>query len=341
MSGALLDLHPREWPAWMAERGAQPFHGRIAARWVFRRGAGSWEEMTDLPAALRARLDAEEPLLRARVDAVHEAEDGAVKLLLRFPDGAAAEAVGMPGTQGRTICLSTQVGCPVRCTFCASGADGLERNLAPGEVLEQALQLRRHQGEFQRVVVMGMGDAGFNLDATLAALESLIDEEGAGMSARRITLSTVAPRGVLERIRAWGRKVDLAISLHAPDDALRRELVPGVAKRTIAETIDEAERLFASRGREYTLEYVLLEGVNDAPDQARDLAALLRGRRCHLNLIPYNPVPGTDYRRPSLPAQRAFAAVLEAAGHSVTLRRSLGSSAEAACGQLRRRSLTC
>ncbi len=341
MSEPLLDLPPRSWPEWMAARGGQPFHGRIAARWVFRRGVLDWTAMTDLPAALRERLAAEEPLCRAAVEAVHEAEDGAVKLLLRYPDGAAAEAVGMPGTQGRTICLSTQVGCPVRCSFCASGADGLERNLGAGEILEQALQLRQQQGEFQRLVVMGMGDAGYNLEPTLAALDALIDEAGAGMSPRRMTLSTVAPRGALERIWDWGRKVDLAISLHAPDDELRRELVPGVAKRSIQETLSEAERLFASRGREYTLEYVLLEGVNDSLEQAEALAELLQGCRCHLNLIPYNPVPGMAYRRPPLPAQRAFAGVVEAAGHSVTLRRSLGAAAEAACGQLRRRTLTC
>lgn len=341
MSGALLDLHPREWPAWMVEQGGKPFQGRIAARWVFRRGAVAWQQMTDLPAELRQTLAQREPLCRAAVEAVSESEDGAAKLLLRYPDGAAAEAVIMPGTQGQTACLSTQVGCPVRCSFCASGADGLERNLGTGEILEQALQIRSQRGEFQRLVVMGMGDAGFNLEPTLAALEALMDPEGGGMSPRRVTLSTVAPRGVLDRICEWGRKVSLAISLHAPDDALRAELVPGVGKRTIDETLSEAERLFASRGREYTLEYVLLEGVNDGPAQARALSELLQGCRCHLNLIPYNQVPGLAYRRPALLVQRAFAAVLEQAGHSVTLRRSLGASADAACGQLRRRTLTC
>jgi len=341
MSQSPLELHPRDWPAWMVERGAKPFHGRIAARWVFRRGAAGWAEMTDLPAGLRQRLEAEAPLCRATVEAVSEAQDGASKLLLRYPDGAAAEAVVMPGSQGLTACLSTQVGCPVRCRFCASGAEGLERNLDAGEILEQALQLRRHRGEFQRLVVMGMGDAGYNLEATLAALEALIDEEGAGMSPRRMTLSTVAPKGAIERLSAWGRKISLAISLHAADDGLRAELVPGVAKCRIAETLSDAERLFAARGREYTVEYVLLEGVNDGLEQAEALSVLLQGCRCHLNLIPYNPVPGLPYRRPSLAAQHDFAEVLERAGHSVTLRRSLGADADAACGQLRRRTLKC
>lgn len=341
MTPPLLDRHPRAWPAWFESRGGRPFHGRAAARWVFRRGAGDWSEMSELPAELRARLAGEAPLLRSQVAGEAAAGDGALKLLLRFPDGAAVEAVGMPGTRGRTVCLSTQVGCPVRCAFCASGADGLERNLTSGEILEQALQLRRRQGEFQRVVVMGMGDAGCNLEPTLAALEALIDEEGAGLSARRITLSTVAPRGALARLAAWGRPIGVAISLHAADDALRAELVPGTRQRDVAEVLEEAERLFAARGREYTIEYVLLAGVNDSPGQASALARLLRERRCHVNLIPYNPVPGLPFRRPDRNAQLGFAGTLERAGLSVTLRRSLGRSAEAACGQLRRRTLPC
>jgi 23S rRNA (adenine2503-C2)-methyltransferase len=333
----LLALHPREWPQRFAELGGKPFHGRIAAQWVFRRGAHSWSEMTDLPAALRERLEAEDPLARAALESRSEAEDGAVKVLLRLPDGAAVEAVGMPGTKGRTICISTQVGCPVMCAFCASGLGGLQRNLDAAEILEQVLWLRRAQGPFHRVVVMGMGDAGHNLEPTLAALDVLLDEEGMGLSARRVTLSTVGPRRALERIAAWGRPVSLALSLHAPDDALRHELVPGVAKRTIAGTLDEADALFSSSGREYTVEYVLLGGVNDRPEQADALARLLKGRRCHLNLIPWNPVDAMPWRRPERAAQETFAEHARRGGLSVTLRRSLGRETDAACGQLRRR----
>ncbi len=334
---ALLERHPRDWPRWFEEHGGRAYQGRIARRQVFQRGLLDWEAMTDLPLALRRRLQGEAPLLRSRVEAVHEAPDGAVKALLAFPGGARVEAVAMPGTAGRTLCLSTQVGCPVRCPFCASGLEGLERNLSAGEILEQALQLRRLQGPFQRVVVMGMGDAGFNLEATLRALEAILDPEGFGLGARRVTLSTVAPRGVLERLAAWGRPVQVALSLHAPDDELRQRLVPGVRKRGLEETLEEADRLFRASGREYTVEYVLLGGINDAPAQARRLAALLRGRRLHVNLIPWNPVAGLGYRRPARQAQETFARILREAGLSVTLRRSLGREAEAACGQLRRR----
>ncbi len=335
----LLDRHPREWPRACEELGGRAFHGKSAAQWIFRRGAGSWDEMSDLPAGLRERLKAEHPFPRARLAARSAAADGAVKVLLALPDDATVEAVSMPGTRGLTICISTQVGCPVRCTFCASGLEGLARNLTSGEIIEQALWLRREAGPFGRVVVMGMGDAGHNLDATLAALDALLDEEGMGLAARRVTLSTVGPKGALERIAAWGKQVTLALSVHAPDDALRHELVPGVRKRALADTLAEADALFSATGREYTVEYVLLEGVNDTPAQARALGRLLRGRRCHVNLIPWNPVAGMAFHCPPRARQELFAQTLRDAGASVTLRRSLGRETDAACGQLRRRSL--
>ncbi|MCP4094065.1 MAG: 23S rRNA (adenine(2503)-C(2))-methyltransferase RlmN [Planctomycetes bacterium] len=333
----LLNHHPSAWPEIFAQMGVAKFHGRNAARWVFQRGAHSWTEMTDLPANLREQLQAEAPLGCAKLLTSSGAKDGAEKVLLELEDSATVEAVGMPGTAGRTVCLSTQVGCPVRCAFCASGLEGLGRNLSQGEILEQALWLRRAQGPFQRVVIMGMGEAGFNLDAVLGALDVLMDPEGFGMSARRITLSTVGPKGALPRIAEWGRPVTLALSLHAPDDALRHELVPGVAKRTIEETLTEVDELFAANGREYTVEYVLLAGVNDSPDQATALADLLFQRRCHVNLIPYNPVEETEFDRPSDYSMESFAKRLQDRGLSVTLRRSLGRQADAACGQLRRR----
>ncbi|MHC4824206.1 MAG: dual-specificity RNA methyltransferase RlmN [Planctomycetota bacterium] len=337
---SLLERHPSAWPEIFQELGAPAFQGRNAARWVFRRGASSWEEMTDLPAGLRARLQESFPLQLARLVRTSEAEDGAVKVLLAMPDDATVEAVGMPGTAGRTLCLSTQVGCPVRCRFCASGMEGLARNLSQAEILEQVLWLRRAQGEFQRIVVMGMGEAGFNLDAVLGALDVLLDDEGFGISARRITLSTVGPKDTLPRIAEWGRPVNLALSVHAPDDELRHHLVPGVQKRSLVETLEEADALFTAHGREYTVEYVLLEGVNDSPEQAEALATLLFQRRCHVNLIPFNPVQELDYACPAPMVQEQFAKRLREAGLSVTLRRSLGRASDAACGQLRRRTLS-
>jgi len=293
--------------------------------------------MTDLPLALRTRLQAEAPLLTARSERVQEARDGARKILLRFPDGAASEGVAMPGTQGTTLCISTQVGCPIRCTFCASGLEGLERNLSCGEILEQILLLQTLAGTPGRLVVMGMGEPGRNLEPTLAALDTLLHPSGAGWSARRVTLSTVAPRGILPRLAGWGPPIQVALSLHAPDDRLRRELIPGIGGRSLAETLKEADHLFARTHRTYTVEYVLLAGVNDDPAQARALGNLLAGRPCHVNLIPYNPVAGLEFRRPPLERQTAFSGILRSHGLSVTLRRSLGGEVDAACGQLRRR----
>ncbi len=334
----LLDLPPQQWPMYFKEMlGVPAFHGKNAARWVFRRNAYSWQDMTDLPAQLRERLSEKMPLLTSTLEKVSHADDGACKILLRHSDDALVEAVGMPGTKGRTLCVSTQVGCAVKCVFCASGLDGVQRNLSAGEILQQVLWLRREQGDFHRLVVMGMGEPGHNLDATLQALDCLMHEEGFQFAARRITLSTVAPRGTLPQLAEWGRQISVAISLHAAVDEVRHELVPGVAKRTLLDTLQEADQLFFATGREYTVEYVLLRDRNDQPEHAKELAKLLQDRRCHVNLIPYNPVPELPFERPSSETMDEFVHTLHDAGLSVTLRTSLGGNQDAACGQLRRR----
>ncbi len=337
MTSGLLGLPIPSWAEWFVERGGRPFHAPIAARWVFHHEAVSWDRMTDLPLSLRLRLQEEAPLLTARIEKVREARDGAKKILLRLSDGAFSEAVAMPGTQGTTFCISTQVGCPIRCTFCASGLEGLERNLSCGETLEQILLLKTLERAPGRLVIMGMGEPGHNLEPTLAALDTLFHPSGGGWSPRRVTLSTVGPRGILPRLTGWGPPIQVALSLHAPDDKLRRELIPGIGRRTLEETLAEADRLFARTRRRYTIEYVLLAGVNDSPAQARTLGNLLAGRPCHANLIPYNPVAGLSFRRPRLEEQTAFAGILRRHGLSATLRRSLGGEVDAACGQLRRR----
>ena len=206
--------------------------------------------------------------------------------------------------------------------------------------VQQVLWLRREQGDFHRLVVMGMGEPGHNLEATLAALDTLMAAEGFHFAARRITVSTVAPRGTLPRMAEWGRQVSVAISLHAATDALRHELVPGVSKRSLIDTLSEADQLFFATGREYTIEYVLLRDLNDSPEQASELAKLLQDRRCHVNLIPYNPVPELPFERPDESAMDEFAQVLRGVGLPVTLRTSLGGNQDAACGQLRRRTTT-
>ena len=336
---SLLLTHPREWPEKFSAIGCPSFHGKSAAQWVFRKGIADWNLMTNIPAELRQELQEHSPLCTSRVVTESKSTDGTTKILIQFPDGASTEAVRMPGGKGHILCLSTQVGCPVRCTFCASGLDGLERNLTQAEILEQVLHLQKAYGDYQRIVFMGLGDCGFNLEEVLGAVDVLLDPEGANLAARRITLSTVAPRGTFAKLARWGRPVNIALSLHAPDDALRQKLMPGVAKRTIQETLVEAKALFEKTGRELTVEYVLLEGINDSPKQAQELARLLRTERCHINLIPYNPVQELDWRRPTDSACQTFAQTLKAFGLSVTTRLSRGIKEDAACGQLRRRSV--
>ncbi len=336
----LLAFAIADWRDWFVANDGKAFHADIASRWIFQRGVCDWNDMTDLPVTLREKLAQESPLLSSSVEKISSSSDGAQKLLIQYPDGALVEAVSMPGTKGNTICLSTQVGCPVACTFCASGAEGLERNLSCAEILEQVLWLQKECGDFGRVVIMGMGEVGLNLNAVLNSLNVLIDPKGANMAARRITLSTVAPPKALNTIATWGKQINVAISLHAANDNLRQELVPGIPKRSVRETLDEADQLFASNHREYTVEYVLLGDVNDSEDDARQLANILRGRRCHLNLIPYNQVDEFNYMRPSNGNCQAFAQITKDAGISTTLRRSLGGATDAACGQLRRRQVS-
>lgn len=338
MTQSILDLHPRDWPQHFVDLGYKKFHGRIAARWVFQRGIYDWQQMTDLPTALREQL-LSTPLLDTELVKSSHADDGAHKVLLKLADDSLIEAVCMPGSKGQTICISTQVGCGIQCGFCASGMDGLKRNLTQSEVLQQAFWLRREFGDFHRIVVMGMGEIGHNLDNVLGALDCLIDEAGANFSGRRITVSTVAPKGAIAAIANFGKTVQLAISLHAATDELRQELVPGIHDRTIEQLLDEAEDYFNITGREFTIEYVLLSGVNDSLEQAQQLADLLRNSRCHINLIPYNHIDELDFHYPDGKTCEAFAQRLKDNSFSVTLRHSMGKDQDAACGQLRRRTI--
>jgi 23S rRNA (adenine2503-C2)-methyltransferase len=240
----------------------------------------------------------------------------------------------------RTICISTQVGCAMGCVFCASGLGGVVRNLTIGEILEQMLRLQRLLPEEERlshVVVMGMGEPLANLDALLPALAAATDPRGFGISARRITISTVGlPKGI-RRMAEEGAPYHLAVSLHAPDDGLRNELVPTNRKIGLAAILEAADDYFARTGRRVTYEYVLLGGVNDQPRHARQLAAVLKGRPALVNLIPYNPVAGLPYQTPAAEATARFVEVLEKAGLTVKVRYRKGDRIDAACGQLRRR----
>jgi len=248
----------------------------------------------------------------------------------------------IPQEDRRTACLSTQAGCPVGCVFCASGMYGLQRNLTSGEIVEQLLRLQEALGPVRRmthVVIMGMGEPLANFDATVDAIYTINEKWGFGLGARHITVSTI---GIPQRIRELADhnlQLNVAISLHAPTDALRRQLIPWASHFTIKQIFDAAKYYFDITGREITLEYVMLGGINDHMTQANQLAKVAKMIRCSVNLIPFNSVEGLDYKRPSVDQVYAFQDVLRQAGVRCKVRKSRGVEADAACGQLRRRQM--
>jgi len=308
--------------------------------WLLQRRATRFNDMTSLPTALRKRLQGELVALSSDVEEVRSAKDGTEKLLLGLADGCHVECVLLSEGRRRTVCLSTQVGCAMDCRFCASAEGGLQRHLASHEIVEQALHTAARLPAEERlthVVVMGMGEPLANLDNVLAALEAIRAPEGPGIGARHITISTVGLLRGIARLAATGVSYHLAISLHAPTDALRRELMPTAARRTPLAKLVEAGKAYQARtGRQVTYEYALMAGVNDGPEHARQLARLL-GPKQHVNLIRLNPVPGLSWRASPSAVARAFAARLKGLGLHATTRKRKGAGIDAACGQLRRR----
>ncbi|MGE0479231.1 MAG: 23S rRNA (adenine(2503)-C(2))-methyltransferase RlmN [Phycisphaerae bacterium] len=337
----LLSLDRAALRAWAAEQGFEAYRSDQVLDWIYGKGVGSFDEMTNLSKALRAALVERAELYRSTITRQSTSSDGTTKLLLTQPDGAAVETVWIPEGERNTVCLSSQVGCPVGCRFCASGLNGVERNLTAGEIVEQALRVRRligDEGRLSNVVLMGMGEPLANYDAVIAAIRILNAPWGLGIGARKITVSTV---GLPKQIRALAGEdlqLNLALSLHAPDDALRRELIPWDVP--IRELLDACLYYFKHTGREITFEYVLLANVNDRPKHADKLAVHARRLRANVNLLRYNPVGGTPYERPSAEDAQRFLERLREHGVNAHLRRARGSDIDAACGQLRRATLT-
>ena len=339
MSRHLLSLSEQEFQGWLADRGQPKFRQAQIRKWLFEHRAESWEEMTDLPKALRSQLSEKFHLWSGSVVRHQKSDDGTEKLLVEFDAKARIECVLLRDEVRRTICISTQVGCGMGCVFCASGLDGVERNLTEGEILEQILRLVRQLDVDERlshIVVMGMGEPLANVDALLPVLSQASRPDGLGISPRRITISTVGLPAAMRKLIEHDRHYRLAVSLHAPNDALRSRLVPVNDKIGLEAILNEADRYFEVSGRRLTFEYVLLAGLNDRPEHARELAGLLESREALLNVIPYNPVAGLPYRTPSGGAQRAFREVLEQRGVRVKFRHRKGDAIDAACGQLRR-----
>jgi 23S rRNA (adenine2503-C2)-methyltransferase len=321
------------------DHGHPAFRAQQLRQWLFEKRAVTFDDMTNLPKPLRTELADEFQIWTAQIAKHLEAGDGTEKLLLELADGGKIECVLLREESRRSICISSQVGCAMGCVFCASGLDGVDRNLTTGEFVEQMLQLARllpAEERLSHIVVMGMGEPLANLDRLLPALEIASSPIGLGISPRRITISTVGLPAAMRRLTKECSRYNLAVSLHAPNDELRDQLVPVNRNTGLQDILAEADGYFEASGRRLTFEYVLLAGLNDQPEHAQQLAALLRGRPALLNVIPYNPVAGIPYKTPSIAAQRRFREILEKAGLNIQFRQRKGDEINAACGQLRR-----
>jgi 23S rRNA (adenine2503-C2)-methyltransferase len=343
----LLDFDAASLAAWFAQLGEKPFRARQVLRWMHRFGVDDFEQMTDVAKSLRAKLkDLAE--IRGPVpvrDTV--AADGTRKWLLDVGNGNAVETVFIPEANRGTLCISTQVGCALECSFCSTGKQGFNRNLTTAEIIGQLWHANRMLGAVKQpgvgdsgervisnVVLMGMGEPLANYDNVVAALKLMLDDNAYGLSRRRVTVSTAGMVPAMDRLRAEV-PVALAVSLHAPTDALRDELVPLNRKYPLKELMAACHRYLEDAPRDFiTFEYVLLAGVNDRDADARALLALTRDIPCKFNLIPFNPFPGSDYRKPSAERVRRFQEILMAADVVATVRKTRGDDIDAACGQL-------
>jgi len=335
----LMEPNTESLATWLAERGYPAYRSSQIQKWIFDRRAADFSEMTDLPKSLRTELAECFSLFSSHTVKHSTSNDGTEKLLLQLHAGGQIECVLLRDGPRRTICVSTQVGCAMGCVFCASGLDGVDRNLAAGEIVEQMLLLQKLLPDDERlshIVVMGMGEPLANLENLLLALEQATSDDGLGISARRITISTVGIPTAIDRLADLNSRYNLAVSLHAPDDELRNQLVPVNKSIGLTEILRAADNYFDCSGRRLTFEYVLLGGVNDQLEHAEGLVRMLRRRAALLNVIPYNPVAGLPYRTPSRHAIQQFKQVLESGGINVKFRQRKGDKINAACGQLRR-----
>lgn len=319
--------------------GQPAYRAKQIFQWLHKKMAATFEEMTDLPAQLREILKEKCALAIVRQENVQiSAEDGTAKFLFRLADGNLIESVLMRYHHGNSVCISSQAGCRMGCRFCASTIDGLARNLTASEMLEQIYAISRYTKErVSNVVVMGSGEPLDNFDNLNRFIDLLNDERGINISQRNITVSTC---GLVERIRELADRklaITLAISLHASNNEKRRTLMPIAYKYSIEQVIDACKYYFNKTGRRITFEYSLVMGVNDTKEDAEELAGLLAGLNCHVNLIPVNPIKERDFRQSKTAQIQAFKNRLEKNAINVTIRREMGRDIDGACGQLRRR----
>lgn len=330
----LLDLSPDELTNYITSLGEESYRANQVAGWVYKRGARSFDEMTDLPKALRLTLGDVAQISSITAERVECSIDGTRKYLFRLYDGSRVETVLIPDSGRYTICISSQVGCAMGCTFCLTGTVGRIRNLRTSEILNQFLFVRGDAEEtITNIVFMGMGEPLDNFDNTVRALKILTHPSFVGMSPRKITVST---SGLIPMIEKLGREapVNLSISLNAPNDELRSKIMPVNKKYPIRELVEAGLRYPFPRGKRLTFEYVLLKGVNDSPAHARELAKLLSGVDCTMNLIPFNEATPLPYKTPDARSVATFQQILISSGLRTFVRKSRGRDILGACGQL-------
>lgn len=334
MQTVLLGKSLAELTDWVQQQGQPAYRGKQLHQWLYQKGARALAEISVLPKIWRETAAATATIGRSQVHYCSEAPDGTRKYLLNLADGRTVETVGIPTEKRLTVCVSSQVGCPMACEFCATGKGGFTRNLEAYEIIDQVLTVTADFGQrVSNVVFMGMGEPLMNFEATVAAVESLNRDVGIGQ--RSLTVSTV---GLPERIRQLAERrlqIVLAVSLHAPNQTLRQELIPTAQNYSLEDLLGDCREYVRITGRRITFEYILLAGTNDLPAHARELAGRLRGFQSHVNLIPYNPIQEADYKRPTRQSIQVFKDILEAAGIATSVRYSRGLEADAACGQLR------
>ncbi|RUR75417.1 putative dual-specificity RNA methyltransferase RlmN [Nostoc sp. PCC 7120 = FACHB-418] len=317
----------------MQQQGQPAYRGKQLHDWIYHKGVRSLTDISVFSKQWRAAV-ADVPIGRSTIHHRSVASDGTVKYLLQLSDGEIVEAVGIPTDKRLTVCVSTQVGCPMACDFCATGKGGYKRNLERHEIVDQVLTVQEDfQQRVSHVVFMGMGEPLLNTENVLAGLRSLNQDVGIGQ--RSLTLSTVGIRDRISELAEHHLQVTLAVSLHAPNQALREQLIPSARSYHIEDLLAECREYVAITGRRISFEYILLAGVNDLPEHALELSKHLRGFQNHVNLIPYNPIDEVDYKRPSGDRIQAFLTVLQQQHIAVSVRYSRGLEADAACGQLR------
>ncbi len=327
--------------ALVQDLGEPAFRGDQVFEWVFAKRAPSFELMTNVPKAFAASLSRVAEIGRLEVISEKKSPEGTTKYLFGLKDGQAVEAVLIPHDYGTSVCVSSQAGCRMACRFCASGEGKFVRNLAASEITSQVLEIQAfldlQDARVSRVDFMGTGEPLDNYDSVLQSIRVLSEPRGCGIGARKMTVSTCGVVPGIKRLAGEGLKVTLSVSLHAPDNALRDLIMPVNKRYPLEELLPACDEYANRTGRRVTYEYTLISGLNDTTEHARKLSRLLRGRLCHVNLIPLNPVPGSRFERSSREAVSAFSRELEKSGIAGTVRREMGGKVDAACGQLRRR----